>query len=146
MKLFDSTLTRLEHSLDVRLARHNVLSGNVANVDTPGFSPKDIDFKAAMAAAAGGESASSGAGSSEGSIGMAITDHAHMGGGGGSGSLRDIPLTGMGGESPSLDGNKVDLDRTMVALAENGMQYGASARAAGRKLAILRYVVSDGQG
>jgi hypothetical protein len=34
----------------------------------------------------------------------------------------------------------------MVALAENGMQYGASARAAGKKLAILRYVSSDGNG
>ena len=41
---------------------------------------------------------------------------------------------------------KVDLDRTMVALAENGLQYGASARAAGKKLAILRYVSSDGNG
>jgi flagellar basal-body rod protein FlgB len=44
----------------------------------------------------------------------------------------------------SLDGNTVDLDRTMVAMAENALQYGASARAAGRKLAILKYVASDG--
>jgi len=34
----------------------------------------------------------------------------------------------------------------MVAMAENALQYGASARAAGKKLAILRYVVSDGNG
>jgi flagellar basal-body rod protein FlgB len=32
----------------------------------------------------------------------------------------------------------------MAGLAENGLQYGASAKAAGKKLAILRYVVSDG--
>ena len=49
-----------------------------------------------------------------------------------------------GGTSPSLDGNQVDLDRTMAGLAENSLQYGASAKAAGKKLAILRYVVSDG--
>ena len=36
MKLFDTTLARLERSLDVRLARHNVLSSNVANIDTAG--------------------------------------------------------------------------------------------------------------
>jgi flagellar basal body rod protein FlgB len=58
----------------------------------------------------------------------------------------DIPLIDAAGSSPSMDGNRVDLDRTMVALAENGLQYGASAKAAGKKLAILRYVSSDGQG
>jgi hypothetical protein len=29
-------------------------------------------------------------------------------------------------------------------MAENALQYSASARAAGRKLAILKYVASDG--
>ena len=33
-----------------------------------------------------------------------------------------------------------------TSLAANGLQYGASARAAGKKLAILRYVASDGNG
>ena len=36
--------------------------------------------------------------------------------------------------------------QTMVAMAENGLQYGAAARAAGKKLAILRYVANDGNG
>jgi flagellar basal-body rod protein FlgB len=38
----------------------------------------------------------------------------------------------------------VDLDRTMGAIAENAIQYGAAAKAAAKKLAILRYVASDG--
>ena len=42
------------------------------------------------------------------------------------------------------DGNRVDLDRTMTALAENGLEYSAGSRAASKKLAILRYVASDG--
>lgn len=142
MKLFDTTLARLERSLDVRLARHNVLSSNVANVDTPGYTAKDVDFKAAMAAAG------SGADAATGSMALASTDDSHMGTGGvgTSGRAPDMPLVDAAGSSPSLDGNKVDLDRTMVALAENGLQYGASARAAGKKLAILRYVSSDGNG
>ena len=45
-----------------------------------------------------------------------------------------------------IDGNGVDLDRTMAGMAENAIQYGASARAAGKKLAILRYVAGDGGG
>jgi flagellar basal-body rod protein FlgB len=140
MKLFDTTLARLERSLDVRLARHNVLSANVANVDTPGYNAKDVDFQAAMAAA-------DKAGSAE-SMTLASTEESHLSGGAASISTRaaEIPLVDAAGSAPSMDGNKVDLDRTMVALAENGLQYGASARAAGKKLAILRYVSSDGNG
>jgi flagellar basal-body rod protein FlgB len=143
MKIFDTTLARLEKSLDVRLARHNVLSANVANVDTPGYAAKDVDFKAAMAAASG----TAGPGNAE-TMTLAATDESHLGPGAVAIGNRaaDIPLIDAPGSAPSLDGNKVDLDRTMVALAENGLQYGASARAAGKKLAILRYVSSDGNG
>jgi flagellar basal-body rod protein FlgB len=142
MKIFDTTLARLERSLDVRLARHNVLSANVANVDTPGYTAKDVDFKAAMAAA------NTGAAASAETMTLASTDDSHMsvGGVGTTGRAPDMPLVDAAGSAPSMDGNKVDLDRTMVALAENGLQYGASARAAGKKLAILRYVSSDGNG
>jgi flagellar basal-body rod protein FlgB len=144
MKLFDTTLARLERSLDVHLARHNLLSGNLANADTPSFRPKDVDFKAAMAAADKTE----GANATFATLGMATTKSGHIPGGaealGGSGA--EITTVEVGGDSPSIDDNRVDLDRTMASLAENSLQYGASARAAGKKLAILRYVVSDGQG
>jgi len=142
MKIFDTTLTRLEEALDVRLVEHNVLAGNVANADTPGYRPKALDFSQAMAAA---EQMFAG-------DGMASTSARHLGPAGeGAGEatsqasaaatllIRETP-----GTSPSIDGNEVDLDRTMAGLAENSLQYGASARAAGKKLAILRYVVSDG--
>ncbi len=140
MKIFDTTLTRLEQSLDVRLVEHNVLAGNVANADTPGYRPKELDFTQAMAAA---QQVSV-------SDGMAATDPRHMDASGGAmeGSRATNAATMMirqgGGASPSIDGNEVDVDRVMAGLAENGLQYGASAKAAGKKLAILRYVVSDG--
>ena len=50
------------------------------------------------------------------------------------------------GATASLDGNRVDADRTMAALAENALQYGAATRVASKKLGLLRYVASDGQG
>ncbi|HEX4510481.1 MAG TPA: flagellar basal body rod protein FlgB [Burkholderiaceae bacterium] len=140
MKLFDTTLTRLEQALDVRLVEHNVLAGNVANSDTPGFRPKELDFSQAMAAAQ----------QSSVTDGMAATSPGHMDASGGTmdGSQATNAATMMihqgGGSSPSIDGNEVDIDRMMAGLAENGLQYGASAKAAGKKLAIMRYVVSDG--
>ncbi|MES1204922.1 MAG: flagellar basal body rod protein FlgB [Pseudomonadota bacterium] len=142
MKLFDTTLTRLGEALDVRLVEHNVLAGNVANSDTPGYRPKQLDFAAAMAAAQ----------QSAGSEGMAATDARHLGVNGAPGQGADASramsaaaslVRDGGGTSPSIDGNQVDLDRAMAGMAENSLQYGASARAAGKKLAILRYVVSE---
>ena len=40
MKIFDPTLATLERSLDARLARHEVLAGNLANANTPGFTAR----------------------------------------------------------------------------------------------------------
>jgi flagellar basal-body rod protein FlgB len=54
VKIFDGTLSTLERSLDARLTRHEVLAGNLANANTPGFTPRDVDFAAAMAAASPG--------------------------------------------------------------------------------------------
>lgn len=142
MKLFDTTLTRLQDSLDVRLVQHNVLAGNVANVDTPGYRPRELDFSKAMAAAQQAVSAEA----------LATTQAGHMAasgapgatGGSSNATTAAAALVHDGaGTSPSIDGNQVDLDRTMAGLAENALQYGASARAAGKKLAILRYVVSE---
>jgi flagellar basal-body rod protein FlgB len=141
MKLFDTTLTRLQESLDVRLVEHNVLAGNIANSDTPGYKPKALDFSQAMAAAQQ-------VGTPET---MTATNAMHLGAAGTSidSSSRAMAaatslVTDSTGISANFDGNEVDLDRTMAGLAENSLQYGASARAAGKKLAILRYVVSDG--
>jgi flagellar basal-body rod protein FlgB len=122
MKLFDATLGRLESALDVRLEQQNVLNQNLANVDTVGFKPKELDFKEALAAA----------------------EHAREAGGPGR-KPEEFIRTAEKLEG-GLDGNGVDLDKTMVELARNSLLYGAAAKAAGKKLAILRYVATDGIG
>jgi flagellar basal-body rod protein FlgB len=135
VKIFDKTLGTLERALDARLLRHNVLAGNLANSDTPGFVPRDVDFAAAM------------------------REHGAGPLGGSSATAGDIPLAAAGADAPGsagsavvatqgtgagIDGNAVDVDRALTALAENAIQYGAAARAAQKKLAILRYAASDG--
>jgi flagellar basal-body rod protein FlgB len=138
MKIFDQTLQLLERSLDTRLERHNVLASNLANADTPGFQPRDIDFNAAMNAAAADIQSQAAERATSGSAEF------------GSASVKHAPAPTLIGKAASaaagIDGNKVDADRVLVSLAENGLQYGASAKAAGKKLAILRYVASDGNG
>ncbi len=136
MKLFDKTLTTLQQSLDVRLLRQNVLAGNLANVDTPGFMPRDVNFELAMSEAAQQAVPVATEAPAPGHLPLAQSATET--------SVASSAIVQAPGAAPGIDGNGVDLDRTMVSLAQNGLQYGASARAAGKKLAILRYVASDG--
>ena len=45
MKLFDSAFGIHERALDMRSQRMEVISRNIANVDTPHYKAQDIDFK-----------------------------------------------------------------------------------------------------
>lgn len=146
MRIFDATTETLERALDVRLARHNVLAGNLANVDTPGFVPRDLDFRAAMSGAedsgAPGPSPEAAPGPDELPLNLASYAPALPAGAMG---LSGLPAPSAAAtNSPGIDGNAVDADRALVAIAENAVQYGAAARAVSKKLAILRYVASDG--
>lgn len=141
MKLFDTTFTKLESALDVRLERQNVLNGNIANIDTPQYLPRELDFDKALAAAEASKNARPPESTSpprEGFLPVgqvqpeASSSHAFV----------RVAEEFQGG----LDGNGVDLDKTMVELARNSLLYGAAAKAVGKKLALLRYVASDGIG
>lgn len=141
MKLFDTTFGRLQAALGVRLERQNVLNGNVANIDTPGYLPKELDFGKALAAAEQAPSAVSGLAPVTSQEGFLPVDQ----GAGSPADSRNFIRTAeeyQGG----LDGNGVDLDKTMVELARNSLLYGAAAKTVGKKLAILKYVASDGVG
>jgi flagellar basal-body rod protein FlgB len=140
VKLFDTTTAKLQSALDVRLERQNVLNGNLANLDTPGYLPKELDFKAALAAAQAPRAAEpvQAVPGREGfmpvgEISAPQTEAAAF--------VKTAPELSNG-----LDGNGVDLDKTMVELARNSLLYGAAAKAVGKKLALLKYVASDGVG
>jgi flagellar basal-body rod protein FlgB len=152
VKIFDQTLGTLERALDARLLRHNVLAGNLANADTPGFVPRDVDFAAAMRQGAGEldrselvpraplDLASAGHPVAAGDIPLSAAGALDAPSPGAPGS----PVVAVQGAGAGLDGNAVDVDRALAAVAENAIQYNAAARAAGKKLALLRYVASDG--
>lgn len=119
MSLFNDALYRLEKALDVRLVKANVLAGNLANVDTPGYTARDVDFDEAMESAF--------------EPGKLDSD-----------AKEALWASDVEGAGSGFDDNNVDLDRTMASLSANATQYQAATRAAGKKLAILKYVAGDG--
>ena len=44
----DKTIHLLEKSLDISARRHRVIAGNIANLDTMGYQPKELDFQQAL--------------------------------------------------------------------------------------------------
>jgi flagellar basal-body rod protein FlgB len=107
-------------ALKVYAQRAEVLAANLANADTPGYLARDIDFRAALAAA----------GSQGDALQPATTSAADVTAGAGatgSGSLSTeqflkyrVPL------APSLDGNTVDSQMEESQFAQNTVRFQAA--------------------
>ncbi|HXS28085.1 MAG TPA: flagellar basal body rod protein FlgB [Steroidobacteraceae bacterium] len=105
-------------ALELQSRRMQVLADNLANVDTPNYKARDIDFQAALAAAAG---ASNGAGAPVQLSTTNARDIAAATGADASAGLKyRVPL------APSLDGNTVDAQLEQAAFADNTVRYQAT--------------------
>jgi len=90
-----SVQSQLESYLSLTMQRQTVLASNMANVDTPGYKTKDIDFQSEMARA------------------LAAPD----------GSTSEASPHAVTGLMERPDGNNVDIDRESVLMAETQLQY-----------------------
>lgn len=112
----------LAHSLNLHSRRQEVIAGNIANLDTPGYTARDLPFKEVL--------------------------RQHLRGGG---PLSPVP-THPGHLAPPLPaglvenrGEPVDLDQEMVRLGENLFQFQSAVQLLNRKLEGLRTVVEGGR-
>jgi flagellar basal-body rod protein FlgB len=101
-------------ALKLQSQRMEVLANNLANVDTPNYKARDVDFKAALAQA----------GSPGATLPLSTTSSGHLGGVStedAAGALKyRVPL------APSLDGNTVDAQLEQAAFADNTVRYHAT--------------------
>lgn len=111
-----SVLDRQGRALELLSQRQRVLSGNIANADTPGFKAQDIDFASALAQATSAQTA------------PVVTRTGHLGLSAGGAAPGQAPVVFRTAEQPSVDGNTVDLDRERANFADNAMRYEATLR------------------
>ena len=111
MELFDTTQLALGAALRGANARQGVLAGNLANIDTPGYVRKDVDFHGTLEAALSAGDDPSGAAFS------AADDSA---------------------AAVRSDGNSVDVDAENSALAQNALEYDALTRVSTARIDILK--------
>ncbi|HRK08919.1 MAG TPA: flagellar basal body rod protein FlgB [Pseudobdellovibrionaceae bacterium] len=135
--LFDRTTRALGSAANFRQMRHNVISSNVANADTPGYQAKKLEFEDSLARAIRTEAS--------GAEPTAVeTGHFATGPGAISRTQADV-FENPDAEPVGLDGNTVNVEREMAGLVENSIMYKAAIQLINKKLAALKYAANDGR-
>ncbi len=124
MELFDSTIKALDAALGESSLRQQVISNNIANINTPNFRRSEVGFDGELERALSNSEAGAGTRAFEGLQPHVTADQRT--------TLR-------------ADGNNVDVDMEMADLAENNVRYNALVQLAGKQMEMLRYVISDGR-
>jgi flagellar basal-body rod protein FlgB len=106
----------VEKALNIRAHYHKVLAGNVANVETPHYKERELDFTKAL----------------DGSMRTAA-------------DLKVTEKTEYDGLN-STDGNTVNLENQVVKLTENNLHFNSLVRIITKKFATMRYVINEGRG
>ena len=104
-------------ALDVRARRGELIAKNLANADTPGYQARDIDFRQAMARAAGDKTVGTT---------MTTTQTGHIGGSASADAATSPDLKYRTPLAPALDGNTVDAQIEQASFAENAVRYQAT--------------------
>jgi flagellar basal-body rod protein FlgB len=105
-------------ALDVRARRGELIANNLANADTPGYQARDIDFRQAMARAAGEQTTSG--------VTLSTTSAGHIGGNTSASAATNPDLKYRTPLAPALDGNTVDTQVEQANFAENAVRYQAT--------------------
>ena len=137
LRLFNFTQQLLELSMRVRGMRHAILTANIANVDTPGYKPKDIDFASIMNEAAEMDDAPV---SREQQMEQLLASPSDL-----QSRIYEPMLPDNQHGEDRLDRNSVGLDQQIALLSENSLSFETSLTLLSRTLAKLRYVISEGR-
>ncbi len=118
----------LDRAADASWARNEVISNNIANVSTPNYKRKDIDFESFLSNELKAKASSS-------SLREAVDDLDVN-------NLRIRTRTDNSSLSYRLDGNNVDIDTENVELASNQIKYEALLDSISHEFNMLKTAMS----
>lgn len=131
---FDNNIRLIEKSLDLRSKNQQIISANIANAETPGYSPARFSFQEDLEQALSASTA-----------GLTTSHEKHI-------SFSAPNLQAVSGnitiepDKHSLgDENGVSVDDEMLALSENQLLYEVSAQIIKKKIGMVKYAISGGQ-
>ncbi|QCZ94293.1 flagellar basal body rod protein FlgB [Salinimonas iocasae] len=122
-----------QRAVNIREDRMEVIAGNLANANTPGYKARDIDFNKAMSSAREHQQGS-----------MTRTSDKHFAG---KMTASQFELQYRVPNQPDTgDGNTVEVQAERNAFLENGMRYQASLQFLDGKLKGMKKALSGGNG
>ncbi len=123
----DKTINLLEKSLDVSARRHRIITNNLANQDTMGYQPKELDFRKTLEQEL------------EKGPGLVTRTHPkHL-------KHRSKPSRLARGRAAGQPGSgPFNIEKEMVNLMENNIKYRTSVEMLIRKMRILKNAIVEG--
>jgi flagellar basal-body rod protein FlgB len=130
-RIYGHTSKLIAKALDTSARRHGLITGNIANMDTIGYKPKDIDFNKALKRAMGEKEPDF----------LMKTHYKHLSTDENSGSS----LFGENSEDVDIYHlDSVNIDTEMMNLMENNIKYRTTTEMLLRKMKILHYSIDEG--
>ncbi|PKO15719.1 MAG: flagellar basal body rod protein FlgB [Chloroflexi bacterium HGW-Chloroflexi-10] len=127
----DDAMQTARAALNGLSLRQQLISRNIANVDTPGYKAQQLDFENVLQKSlkTGNE------------LPMAVSHNAHLA----------SPVRNLMGNEVSLrpggslraDQNNVDIDTELLQMSEAGIQYQAVSQSISKKLALLQAIAQS---
>ncbi|TAA72220.1 flagellar basal body rod protein FlgB [Planococcus salinarum] len=133
MNLISPTIQSLEQALSTSALKQQTHTANIANVDTPGYKAKQVDFATVLKNAAGKQAMAS-----------YKTDAKHISFSNESAQY-DPRVTVNENSMYKINGNNVDMDVEMAELAKNQLHYNAVTDRISGKFRSLSSVISGGR-
>jgi flagellar basal-body rod protein FlgB len=122
--VFDKTIRMIEDRLSLNAMNQKLISGNLANIDTPGYTAKGLSFDETLRQSLEDQV-----------LHMVRSNDRHL--------TPDDPLQAM--ESPEVvENGPVDLDTEMVNLTKNSIEYQHMLGMLNKKLSMLRNAINEG--
>lgn len=125
MSIKFSSVDTMQSALTFHRERHTVLAGNIANLDTPGYKPVDLQRTTPTAGTT-----------------LSVTADGHIGGATSAASIVEAFADTNQMQGP--DGNAVELERELSKIDANRARYATSSELVSRRIALLRYAAGDG--
>jgi flagellar basal-body rod protein FlgB len=139
LPMFEYSVARsfAKEALNHRAVRQDLISSNIANIDTPFYKPKDINFEQMLAKKAQEEF-----GEKKPELKLAKTTGSHLDKYESQDSSK-ATLFFRDGHLARNDGNSVDLDVEMGELSKNDIMYKALINGLKKNSAIMRTVIES---
>jgi flagellar basal-body rod protein FlgB len=125
----DAIMAALGRQMNRAVQRQAVAAGNLANIDTPGYKTREVEFGDALDRELGGAP-------------LVTTNARHLGG---TTPDRQPDAKEVDGLDERRDGNNVQLDRELLTMGKAAGDFNAAQTILAAKFRLVRYAINEGR-